>query len=98
MPFVFSHVEYCDMHFVYGFCNGFASAAVDEYRRRYPERTFPSSGVFTRVQQSLRDLDVFQALLCNLKERRYEILTHERTLLAWSSEVLVCPLVEWPLA
>src|SRR5215510_4401739 len=20
MPFVFSHVEYCDMHFVYGFC------------------------------------------------------------------------------
>ena len=22
MPFLFSHVEYCDMHFVYGFCNG----------------------------------------------------------------------------
>ena len=21
MPFVFSHVEYCDMHFVYGFCD-----------------------------------------------------------------------------
>ena len=28
MPFVFSHVEYCDMHFVYGFCNGNARAAV----------------------------------------------------------------------
>ena len=24
MPFVFSHIEYCDMHFVYGFCNGSA--------------------------------------------------------------------------
>ena len=38
MPFVFSHVEYCDMHFMYGFCDGNANAAVEEYRRRYPER------------------------------------------------------------
>ena len=27
ITFVFSHVEYCDMHFVYGFCNGNALAA-----------------------------------------------------------------------
>jgi hypothetical protein len=33
MPFVFSHVEYCDMHFVYGFCDGSARAAVEEYQR-----------------------------------------------------------------
>ena len=32
MPFVFSHVECCDMHFVYGFCDGNATAAV-EYSR-----------------------------------------------------------------
>ena len=38
MPFVFSHVEYCDMHFVYGFCNGNARAAVEEYQRRFPDR------------------------------------------------------------
>ena len=25
-----SHVEYCDMHFVYGFCDGNARVAVDE--------------------------------------------------------------------
>jgi hypothetical protein len=55
MPSVFSHVEYCDMHFVDGFCDGNASAAVDEYRRRYPERRIPSRGVFTRVHQTLRD-------------------------------------------
>ena len=36
MPFVFSHVEYCDMHFVYGFCDGNARAAVDEYQRLFP--------------------------------------------------------------
>ena len=37
MPFVFSHMEYCDMHFLYGFCDGNARAAVDEYRRRFPD-------------------------------------------------------------
>ena len=55
MPFVFSHVEYCDMHFVYGFCNGNALAAVEEYRRRFPDRRTPSRRVFTRIHQTLRD-------------------------------------------
>ena len=50
MPFVFSHVKYCDMHFVYGFCNGNARAAVEEYQRCFPDRRIPSRGVFTRIQ------------------------------------------------
>ena len=40
MSFVFSHVEYCDMHFVYGFCNGNAHAAVEEYQKRFPTEGF----------------------------------------------------------
>jgi len=55
MPFMFSHVEYCDMHFVYGFCNGNALAAVEEYQRRFPDRSIPSRPVFTRIHQTLRD-------------------------------------------
>jgi len=55
MPFVFSHVEYCDMHFVYGFCDGNARAAVEEYHRRFPNRRIPSRSVFTRIHQTLRD-------------------------------------------
>jgi len=55
MPFVFSHVEYGDMHFVYGFCNGNARAAVQEYQRRSPDRRIPSRSVFTRIHQTLRD-------------------------------------------
>ena len=55
MPFLFTHVEFCDMHYVYGYCDGNASAAVNEYRRRYPERRIPSKRVFTRVEQSLLD-------------------------------------------
>ena len=55
MPFVFSHVEYCDMHFLYGFCNGNAHAAVEKYQRRFPDRRIPSRGVFTRINETLRD-------------------------------------------
>jgi hypothetical protein len=55
IPFVFSHVEYRDIHFVYGFCNGNAVAAVEEYRRRFPDRRIPSRRVFTRIHQTLRD-------------------------------------------
>jgi len=55
MPFVFSHAEYCDMHFVYGFCNGNACAAVQEYRRCFPDQRIPSLSVFTRIHQTLRD-------------------------------------------
>jgi len=49
------YVEYRYMHYVYGYCDGNASAVVNEYRRRYPERRIPSKRVFTRVEQSLHD-------------------------------------------
>jgi len=62
MPFVFSHVEYFDMHFVYGFCNGNAHAAVEEYHRRLPDRRIPSRGVFTRINQTLRDTGCFPSV------------------------------------
>ena len=55
MPFVFSHVEYCDIHFVYGFCDGNARATVQEYQRRFPDRMIPSQSVFTQIHQTLRD-------------------------------------------
>jgi len=52
MPFVFSHLEYCDMHFVYGFCNG---NAVEEYQRCFPDRWVPSRSVFTCIHQKMRE-------------------------------------------
>jgi len=51
MPFVFSYVEYCDMYFVYGFCDSSAHAAVDEYQRRFPDRRIPSRDVFPCIHQ-----------------------------------------------
>jgi len=49
MPFVFSHVEYCNIHFVYGFCDDSPRATVDEYQRRFPDRRIPYRGVFSRI-------------------------------------------------
>ena len=43
------------MHFVYGFCNGNAHAAVEENQRRFPDRRIPFRCVFTRINQTLRD-------------------------------------------
>jgi len=48
-------VEYCDLHLVYGLCDGNARAAVQEYHRRFPDRRIPSRIVFMRIHQTLRD-------------------------------------------
>ena len=71
MPFLFSHVEYCDMHYVYGYCDGNASAAVNEYRRRYPERRIPSKRVFTRVEQALRDNGCLMLFYSKVESKTY---------------------------
>ena len=70
MPFVFSHVEYCDMRFLYGFCDGKALAAVEGYRRRFPDRRNPSRRVFTRIHQTLRDIGCFPSAAVR-SERRW---------------------------
>jgi len=54
MPFVFSHMEYCDMHFVYGFCSGNAHAAL-EYQRRFLDQRILSRGVFSHIHQTVRE-------------------------------------------
>ena len=98
MPFVFSHVEYCDMHFVYGFCDGNARAAIEEYQRRFPDRRIPSRSVFTRIHQTLRDTGFLASVSVQPERKWFERLTHERTFFRWFREVRFCPHVEWPLA
>lgn len=51
----FTNSEYADMHFVYGFCNGNSRAAVEEYRRRFPNRQIPNRQVFTDLHNRLRE-------------------------------------------
>jgi hypothetical protein len=55
MPHIFTNVEYADMLYVYGFCDGSATAAVEEYRRRFPTRRIPDRRVFSKVFNTLRE-------------------------------------------
>lgn len=55
MPRTYSNVEYADMHFVYGFCNGNAREAVREYSRRYPNRRLPHYSTFINVHINFRE-------------------------------------------
>ena len=51
----FTDEEYADMVYVYGYCNGNANAAVDEYRRSYPLCRTPNRDDFTNVLCALRE-------------------------------------------
>jgi len=44
-----------DMMYVYGCCDGSATAAVEEYRRRFPMRRIPDRRVFYKVFNTLRE-------------------------------------------
>jgi hypothetical protein len=41
MSHTFTNAEYAEMLYIYGFCNGSATAAVEECRRRFPTRRIP---------------------------------------------------------
>ena len=76
MPFVFSHVEYCDMHFVYGFCDGNARAAVQESIGVFPIEGFRLEVYLPEFTRLRVILVLFRVFLCSLKGRWYERLTH----------------------
>lgn len=58
----FSHQELADMHFIYGFCNGSALAAVREYRRRFPHRRIPERRIFVKVHRNLVENGSFRRI------------------------------------
>ena len=53
MPHIFTNAEYADVLYVYGFCDGSAIAAVEEYRRWFPMARIPDRRVFSKVFKTL---------------------------------------------
>ena len=98
MPFVFSHVEYCDMHFVYRLCDGNARAAVEDYQRRFPDRSIPSRSVFTRIHKSLRDTVSLPSVSVQSESEVVRTINTREIFFRWFRGVRVCPLVEWLFA
>ena len=69
-------MEYCDTNFVYGFCDGNARAAVQEYQRRFPDRRIPSRSVFTRIHQTVRDTGSLPSVSLQSEREVVRRLTH----------------------
>jgi len=55
MPHIFTNAEYANMIYVYGFCDGSATAAVEEYRRRFRVRRIPDRRMYYKVFNTLRE-------------------------------------------
>lgn len=56
----YSYRQLTDIHFVYGFCNGRALAAMQEYQRRFPNRRVPNRRVFENVHRNLAEHGSFR--------------------------------------
>lgn len=56
----FSNREKVDIHFIYGYCNGNAHAAVREYHRRFPARRLPHWKLFVRLHRNLVEYGSFK--------------------------------------
>jgi len=95
MPVVFSHVEYCDMHFVYGFCDGNARAVVDEYQRCFADRRIQSRGEFSRIHQTMRETGCHPSVAVQSEREVVPLINTQENILEM---VQRSPLVELPLA
>jgi hypothetical protein len=49
MPHIFTNAEYADMLYIYSFCNGSATAAVEEYFRQFRVHRTVDRRVFSEV-------------------------------------------------
>jgi hypothetical protein len=54
-PYIFTNAEFVDMLYIHGFCDGSATTAVKEYRRRFPTRRIPDRRVFSKAFNTLRE-------------------------------------------
>jgi len=87
MPHIFANAEDVNMLYVYSFCVGSATAAVEEYRRRFPMRRIPYRRVFSKVFNTL--LAFFPVLMFHLNERVNNMWRNRKAFLKWYSVVLL---------
>ena len=72
MPFLFSRVEYCDMHFVYGFAMAMHVLLLKNTKGVFLTEGFRLEVYFLVFTRQCKRLAVFQVLLCSLKGKCYE--------------------------
>jgi len=81
MPHIFTNAEYAGMMYVYGFCNGSVSAAVEEYRRRFPMRRIPNRGVFYKVFNTLHECGMLPSAQVSSERVRKQNMEEQENIL-----------------
>jgi len=82
MLHTFTHEEYSDMVYVYGYCNGSANAAVDEYRRSYPLRRTPNRAVFTNVLRALCECGTLPSVHVSSERRSIQTVEEQEEIVS----------------
>jgi len=95
---VFSYVEYGDMFLCMVFATSLHVLLLKSTKDFFSTAGFRVEVFLLVLTRHCVILAVFHVLLCSLKRRWYEGLTHERTFFRWFRLVHVCPLVEWLFA
>jgi len=67
--------------YVYGFCDGSATAAVEEYRRRFPMRRIPDRRVFYKVCNTLRECGTHPSAHVSSERARKQTMEEEENIL-----------------
>ena len=81
MPHIFTNAEYADMMYVYGSCNGSATAAVEEYRQRFPMHRIPDRRVFYKVFNTLRECGTLPSAHVSPERARKENMEEQENIL-----------------
>jgi len=81
MPHIFTNAEYADMMYVYGFCDVSATAAVEEYRRRFPMRRIPDRRVFYKVFNTLHECGTLPSAHVSSERARKQNMEEQKNIL-----------------
>jgi hypothetical protein len=69
------------MLYVYGFCDGSATAAVEGYRRRFPMRRIPDRRVLSNVLNTLREGDTLPGAHVPSERERHQHVEERENIL-----------------
>ena len=80
MPHIFTNAEYADMMYVYGFCDGSATTAVEEYRRRFRMRRIPDRRMFYKVFNTLHECSTLPSVHVSSERARKQNMEEQENI------------------
>jgi len=81
MPLIFPNAEYADMKYDYGFCNGSATAAVEEHRQRFLMGRIPERTMFYKVFNTLRECGTLPSAHVSSERARKQNMVEQENIL-----------------